>query len=195
MQRNREKAEIGAKKGAKSYLIEHQKRPKANLRTGILDRPTSRVPNSPSFSLPKTKEPSDQRHEMKRVRGRDENSPQPRDKTHGLIKGKIARALSLATVLTVYVYSAEGHTFYLYWDCQALSTAGEKKGEKVFNPPTGTFPATGECNACHYEVEDMEVHPVTSRMIKASPSPTVAPPLGKETRSGKETLKYLVQNL
>jgi hypothetical protein len=58
MQRNREKAEIGAKKGAKSYLTKHQERPEASPRTGILARPSSREPNSPSFSLPKTKEPS-----------------------------------------------------------------------------------------------------------------------------------------
>jgi hypothetical protein len=58
MQRNREKAEIGAKKGAKSYLTKHQERPEASPRTSILARPSSREPNSPSFSLPKTKEPS-----------------------------------------------------------------------------------------------------------------------------------------
>ena len=58
MQRNREKAEIGAKKGAKAYLIKHQERPEASPRTGILARPSSREPYSPSFSLPKTKEPS-----------------------------------------------------------------------------------------------------------------------------------------
>ena len=87
-------------------------------------KPTHTPPSSPerpavsqtSFSLAETKEPS--RRSEESARGRDENSPQPRHKTHGLIKGKIARALSQSTVLTVYVYSVEGHTFYLYCNWQ-----------------------------------------------------------------------------
>ena len=45
MQRNRAKAEIGAKKRAKSYLIEDQERPEANPQPAILARKTSREPN------------------------------------------------------------------------------------------------------------------------------------------------------
>uniref|UniRef100_A0A6N2M8L6 Uncharacterized protein n=1 Tax=Salix viminalis TaxID=40686 RepID=A0A6N2M8L6_SALVM len=86
MQKNRAKAEIGAKKRAKSYLIEDQERPEANPQPAILARKTNREPNSPSFSLAETKEPS--RRSEESGRGRDENSPQREIKRMGSLRAK-----------------------------------------------------------------------------------------------------------
>ena len=129
MQRNREKAEIGAKMGAKSYLIKHQERPEASPRTGILARPSSREPYSPSFSLLKTKEPS---RDMKW------REAQRRDKMHRLIKGKIARALPQSTVHSVCVYSAKCHTIYLFcnmyipWEWKTLNSGTTTHKDSTF---------------------------------------------------------------
>ena len=86
MQRNRVKAKIGAKKRAKSYLMEDQEWPEANPEPAILARKTSREPNSPSFSLAATKEPS--RRSQESESGRDEKRPESRDKTHGSLRAK-----------------------------------------------------------------------------------------------------------